>query len=273
MGSLIGDNGARHQILHYVDWLHFQEIGEIGDITFEWWWSKYRKSASKVAALRGWERHKANLRNLGLPVEFRAVHGKVVIHIPDRASWWLKAAADAFARHPNNAERRRKYEIWRRKYWSVRTDPERQQKRRVYWSGRKRNKEMEAAYAEGNKDKIKARRQRYQRENRAVLNISHKMWRDANRRYVAKMNRDREMAKKDARWKTILQAHGDACSVCGQSFPVAAYDLLMEGEDTSLWQGKGIKYLLLGPEQNFEKALPHLRVICANCNRITKDET
>jgi len=49
-------------LLHVWEWTHFQQLGEVSDISFDWWWNKYKPNLSRKSARRAWEICKAALR-------------------------------------------------------------------------------------------------------------------------------------------------------------------------------------------------------------------
>jgi len=163
--------------------------------------------------------------------------------------------------------------------------------RRYYQKNKEKCCAWQRAWEERNKDKVDAFRKQYYKDNKEKILAYKKEWRRKNKKkiaaqakkhrakaikenkevYVGYARRARQKVSERAqrRKKELVEAMGGACSVCGNSFPLCAYDFHHNNKEEKEHK---IAEVILMPDKKYnmiiEKEIGKCSLVCSNCHRV-----
>jgi hypothetical protein len=183
MAKALSTRARLNRLLDVADLLHFKDLGEIDDIDFEWWWFKFKPHLKRVSAQRAWERRKAAMRELGVPlIVVREEGGRHPVRLLDGAKAYIEQQIDAIiAANPRVAAQRKRWREKQRKWRKA--NPE-------------KVREIRQRYAAKHPEMVKAARARY--EERHPDRVRETRRRSRKKHYAA--NRE-EIIRKSTQWK------------------------------------------------------------------------
>ena len=225
--ALRAKKGRLNRLMDYEEMVRF----EGRKISFEQWWGRRKAGLARKDAERTWDRLKVSLKKDGVPftLEPSEEGGKRQIVFARETVLWFASAV------PNLIERTIAYPS-HRKYYFANRDVRLEEARRYYLA---------------NRDRVLKR---------------GKEWREKNRARVKEYDRRKRERQANLRWQALLAAKGNACALCGNTYPAVVYDLHLPDD----WRGRGGGRHMLkkGSEDTFKAMLEVVELRCANCNRL-----